>query len=320
LLLTQRSQTGSEIITLSQTVCIAMISELLQQPMTAQIIDGSALARQVRAQVAERAAALRARGITPGLAVILVGEDPASQVYVRNKVKACQDAHMHSVLEQYPADLREAQLLARIAALNADASIHGILVQLPLPAHISAHKVIEAIAPDKDVDGFHLASAGALMTGSVGFKPCTPAGCMKMLESIGLRDLRGKHAVVIGRSNIVGKPMALLLLAANATVSVCHSATRDLAALTRQADIIVAAVGKRHILTADMCQSGAVVIDVGINRDADGKLCGDVDFAGVSQVASFITPVPGGVGPMTIAMLLSNTAEAAERSAAACNL
>jgi len=283
--------------------------------MTAQIIDGSALARQVRTEVAARASALRARGITPGLAVILLGDNPASQVYVRNKVKACQEAGLHSLLEQYPASMREAELLARIAALNADPAIHGILVQLPLPAHIRAQAVIEAIAPTKDVDGFHLASAGALMTGSPGLKPCTPLGCMRMLESIGWRDLRGKHAVVIGRSNIVGKPLALLLLAANATVSICHSGTKNLADITRQADIIACAVGQPGLLSADMCPQGAVVLDVGINRSADGTLCGDVDFAAVRQVAGFITPVPGGVGPMTIAMLLSNTLDAATPAA-----
>jgi len=218
------------------------------------------------------------------------------------------------VLEKYDATLTEAALLARVDALNNDPTIHGILVQLPLPAHIDAHKVIEAISPAKDVDGFHVASAGALMVGQSGFWPCTPYGCMKMLESIGY-DLRGKHAVVIGRSNIVGKPMALMLLQQNATVTICHSATPDLKAMTLQADVVVAAVGKRNVLTADMVKPGAVVIDVGMNRDDAGKLCGDVDFAGVSQVAGFITPVPGGVGPMTITMLLVNTLEAAERDA-----
>ena len=280
--------------------------------MTAQLIDGIVLSKKLRADVAVRAAALRARGITPGLAVVLVGENPASQVYVRNKVKACEDSGLHSVLEHYPATLSEAELLARVDALNRDPAIHGILVQLPLPAHIDAHKVIEAISPEKDVDGFHVASAGALMVGQPGFWPCTPYGCMKMLESIGY-DLRGKHAVVIGRSNIVGKPMALMLLQKNATVTVCHSATKDLKAMTLQADVVVAAVGKRHVLTADMVKPGAVVIDVGMNRDDQGKLCGDVDFEGVKAVAGYITPVPGGVGPMTITMLLVNTLEAAER-------
>ncbi len=281
--------------------------------MSAQLIDGNALSRQLRADVAQRAAALRARGITPGLAVILVGDNPASAVYVRNKVKACADSGLHSVLEKHDATLTQAELLARIEALNDDPAIHGILVQLPLPKHIDDHAVIEAISPAKDVDGFHVASAGALMVGEAGFKACTPYGCMKMLESIGLKDLRGRHAVVIGRSNIVGKPMAMMLLAANATVTVCHSGTADLAHHTRQADIVVAAVGKRKVLTADMVKPGAVVIDVGMNRDDEGKLCGDVDFDGVKTVAGWITPVPGGVGPMTITMLLVNTIEAAER-------
>ena len=282
--------------------------------MTAQLIDGNALSKQLRGDVARRAAALKARGITPGLAVILVGDNPASQVYVRNKVKACEDSGLHSVLEKYDAAMTEAQLLARIEALNNDPSIHGILVQLPLPAHIDAHKVIEAISPAKDVDGFHVASAGALMVGQPGFWPCTPYGCMKMLESIGY-DLKGKHAVVIGRSNIVGKPMAMMLLGQNATVTICHSGTKDLKAMTLQADVVVAAVGKRNVLTADMVKPGAVVIDVGMNRNDEGKLCGDVDFEGVKEVAGWITPVPGGVGPMTITMLLVNTLEAAERAA-----
>ena len=280
--------------------------------MTAQRIDGNALSSQLRTSVAERVAALKTRGLTPGLAVVLVGDNPASQVYVRNKVKACEDTGMHSVLEKYDAALTEAELLARIDALNNDPAIHGILVQLPLPAHMDAHKVIETISPAKDVDGFHVASAGALMVGQPGFWPCTPYGCMKMLESIGY-SLRGKHAVVIGRSNIVGKPMAMMLLQQNATVTVCHSATPDLKAMTLQADVIVAAVGKRNVLTADMVKPGAVVLDVGMNRNDEGKLCGDVDFEGVKAVAGHITPVPGGVGPMTITMLLVNTLESAER-------
>jgi methylenetetrahydrofolate dehydrogenase (NADP+) / methenyltetrahydrofolate cyclohydrolase len=280
--------------------------------MTAQLIDGNALSRQLRTEVKARVSALKAKGITPGLAVILVGENPASQVYVRNKVKACEDTGMHSVLETWPASMSEADLLARVDTLNQDPSIHGILVQLPLPAHIDAQKVIEAISPTKDVDGFHMASAGALMTGMPGFWPCTPYGCMKMLESIGY-DLSGKHAVVIGRSNIVGKPMALMLLQKNATVTICHSATPDLKAMTLQADVIVAAVGKRNVVTADMVKPGAVVLDVGMNRNDEGKLCGDVDFAGVKEVAGWITPVPGGVGPMTITMLMVNTLESAER-------
>jgi len=281
--------------------------------MTAQLIDGNALSQQLRAQVAADTQALKAQGLTPGLAVVLVGDNPASQVYVRNTVKACHDAGLHSVLEKYDATMTEAELLARVGALNNDASIHGILVQLPLPAHIDAQKVIEAISPAKDVDGFHIASAGALMTGMPGFWPCTPYGCMKMLESIGY-DLKGKHAVVIGRSNIVGKPMALMLLQKDATVTVAHSRTQNLKALTLQADVIVAAVGKRNVLTADMVKPGAVVLDVGMNRNDEGKLCGDVDFDGVKEVAGYITPVPGGVGPMTITMLLVNTLESAQRA------
>jgi methylenetetrahydrofolate dehydrogenase (NADP+)/methenyltetrahydrofolate cyclohydrolase len=280
---------------------------------TAAVIDGVALSAKLREHVTRRTLALKARGVTPGLAVLLVGDNPASAVYVRNKVKACADSGLHSLLERYDADMTEAALLARIDALNQDPSIHGILVQMPVPAHIDANKVIEAIAPEKDVDGFHIASAGALMVGQPGFIPCTPYGCMKMLESIGY-DLRGKHAVVIGRSNIVGKPMAMLLLQKSATVTICHSATQDLKAMTLQADVIVAAVGKCNVLTADMVKPGAVVIDVGMNRNPQGKLCGDVDYEGVREVASFITPVPGGVGPMTITMLLVNTLESAERS------
>jgi len=282
--------------------------------MTAQLIDGNALSKQLRGEVAQRAAALTAKGLKPGLAVVLVGDNPASQVYVRNKVKACEDAGFHSVLEKYDATLSEADLLARVEALNNDPSIHGILVQLPLPKHIDDHKVIEAISPLKDVDGFHVASAGALMVGEVGFKACTPYGCMKMLESIGLKDLRGKHAVVIGRSNIVGKPMAMMLLAANATVTITHSGTADLGAMTRQADIVVAAVGKRNVLTADMVKPGRGAGEAQRNGTHKARLCGNVAFAGGKEVASHITPGPGGVGPMTITMLLVNTMEAAERT------
>ncbi|MEY4285086.1 MAG: bifunctional methylenetetrahydrofolate dehydrogenase/methenyltetrahydrofolate cyclohydrolase FolD [Pseudomonadota bacterium] len=281
--------------------------------MSAQLISGVDLSRQIRQRIKEQTALLQAQGVTPGLAVILVGEDPASQVYVRNKVKACEEVGFHSRLERHPAQLSEAELLERVAALNADPGIHGILVQLPLPAHLNAQRVIEAISPDKDVDGFHVSSAGALMTGLPGFWPCTPHGCMKMLESIGYK-LRGRHAVVIGRSNIVGKPMAMMLLQQDATVTLCHSATQDLASHVRQADVVVSAVGRRNVVTADMVKPGAVVIDVGMNRDDQGKLCGDVDFEGVRQVASYITPVPGGVGPMTITMLLDNTLQAAQRS------
>ena len=282
--------------------------------MTAQIIDGVALSQTMRAAVSVRAAALKQRGVTPGLAVVLVGDDPASSVYVRNKVKACADHGLHSVFEKYEASLPEADLLARIAALNADPLIHGILVQMPLPKHIDAQKVIAAIEPRKDVDGYSVLSAGELLTGLPGLRPCTPYGCMKLIESTGVA-IKGKHAVVIGRSNTVGKPMALLLLQAHATVTICHSATADLGVHTRQADIVVVAAGRRDTLTAGMVKPGAIVIDVGIHRNDAGKLCGDVDFAGVKEVAGWISPVPGGVGPMTITMLLVNTLEAAEVSA-----
>ena len=287
--------------------------------MTAQLISGITLSQQIRRDLSQRVAALNARGLQPGLAVILVGDDPASAVYVRNKVKACADTGVLSVLEQYPASLSEVDLLARIQALNADPRIHGILVQMPLPKHIQPQRVIEAISVAKDVDGYSVQSAGDLMAGLPGFRPCTPYGCMKLIESTGV-SLKGKHAVVIGRSNTVGKPMALLLLQANATVTICHSATADLGQFTRQADVVVAAVGRRNTLTQDMVKPGAIVIDVGMNRVPEGepdagKLCGDVDFAGVAPLASWITPVPGGVGPMTITMLLANTVESAERVA-----
>ena len=285
--------------------------------MTAQIIDGVALSKQLRADVAERTHQLKSKGIMPGLAVILVGEDPASQVYVRNKIKACEDCGIKSVFDKYDATLSQADLLAHINALNADTSIHGILVQMPLPKHIDPHAVIEAISASKDVDGYSTLSAGELMTGKPGFNPCTPYGCMKLIESTGI-NLKGKHAVVIGRSNTVGKPMAMMLLAANATVTICHSATPDMKVHTLQADVVVAAVGKRNVLTADMVKPGAVVIDVGMNRDdsvnGTGKLCGDVDFEAIKPIASHITPVPGGVGPMTITMLLVNTLISAERT------
>jgi methylenetetrahydrofolate dehydrogenase (NADP+)/methenyltetrahydrofolate cyclohydrolase len=285
-----------------------MSAETSAQP--AQLLDGVAISAQLRGQAAERVRHLQNLGTIPGLALILVGENPASQVYVRNKIKACEATGVHSVLERYPASLSEAQLLSRIAALNADPAIHGILVQLPLPDSIDPHRVIEAISPAKDVDGFHVFSAGALMVGRPGFWPCTPYGCMKMLEFIHY-PLRGAHAVVVGRSNIVGKPMALMLLAQHATVTLCHSATADLKAQTLQADVLVAATGKAGLISADMVKPGAVVIDVGMNRNSEGKLCGDVDFEPVRQVASWITPVPGGVGPMTVTMLLMNTLEAA---------
>ena len=281
--------------------------------MTARLIDGNALAQRIRAEGALRAAALSARGHPPGLAVILVGDDPASQVYVRHKVADCEGAGMRSILDRLPDSTSEEVLLARIRALNADPSVHGILVQMPLPRHINPQRVIQTISTRKDVDGYSVQSAGDLMTGLPGFRPCTPWGCMKLIETTGI-DLRGKHAVVIGRSNTVGKPMALLLLQANATVTVCHSATQDIGAHTRAADVVVAAVGKRNVLTVDMVKPGAVVIDVGMNRNEAGKLCGDVDFDAVRRVAGWITPVPGGVGPMTRAMLLANTLDAAESS------
>ena len=281
--------------------------------MTGRVIDGVKLAATIREDVAARAAVLTTKGFKPGLAVILVGQDPASQVYVRNKVAACEKAGLHSVLEQYPADMTQEALLSRIETLNADHHIHGILVQLPLPKHIDSHRVIETIAAQKDVDGFHISNAGLLMTGTPLFRPCTPYGVMKMLESENV-VLRGAVAVIVGASNIVGKPMAMLLQAAGATVTICNSKTRDLAWHTRHADIVVVATGKPGMITGDMIKPGAIVIDVGINRGADGKLCGDVDYASVKEIAGAITPVPGGVGPMTIAMLLVNTIEAAERA------
>jgi methylenetetrahydrofolate dehydrogenase (NADP+)/methenyltetrahydrofolate cyclohydrolase len=282
--------------------------------MTARLINGTELAKSVRQEVAVRAAALASQGTQPCLAVILVGENPASQVYVRNKVKACEESGLRSILEHHPASLGEADLLARIDALNTDPDVHGILVQLPLPKHIDSHKVIEAIAAEKDVDGFHISNAGLLMTGQPLFRPCTPYGVMKMLENQGVA-LRGAEAVVVGASNIVGKPQAMLLLQAGATVTICNSKTVDLAAHTRRADVLVVAVGRANMITGDMIKPGAVVIDVGMNRLDTGKLAGDVDFASAVEVAGAITPVPGGVGPMTIAMLLVNTMEAAERSA-----
>jgi methylenetetrahydrofolate dehydrogenase (NADP+)/methenyltetrahydrofolate cyclohydrolase len=282
--------------------------------MPAQLLDGNALSKKLRAEIAARGAIVTAKGIRPGLAVIVVGENPASQVYVRNKVKACEEVGFHSVLERYSVELGEEELLARIATLNADPSIQGILVQLPLPEHIAAERVLEAIAPEKDVDGFHIANAGALMVGQPAFKPCTPYGCMKILESIDY-PIRGARAVIVGASNIVGKPMAMLLLQAGATVTICNSKTRDLAHHTKDADILVVATGKPKMISGDMVKTGAVVIDVGINRLPDGKLCGDVDFDTAKYIAGWITPVPGGVGPMTITMLLMNTLEAAEKAA-----
>jgi methylenetetrahydrofolate dehydrogenase (NADP+)/methenyltetrahydrofolate cyclohydrolase len=281
--------------------------------MTAKIIDGKAIAQEVRAEWKVRADALKARGTTPGLAVIIVGEDPASKVYVANKVKACAELGLHSEHIVLSADTPEATLLERIAALNNDPKIHGILVQLPVPKHIDSSKVLNAISPDKDVDGFHPVNVGALVTGNLRFAPCTPWGCMKLLEKAGV-TIEGKHAVVVGRSNIVGKPMALLLLQANATVTICTSKTVDLEKHTRDADILVVAIGRAKMITGGMVKPGAAVIDVGMNRTPEGKLCGDVDFETAKEVAGWITPVPGGVGPMTITMLVANTVQAAERS------
>lgn len=284
--------------------------------MTARIIDGKALSDSIKADVAKRVQALSQRGIVPGLAVVLVGEDPASQVYVRNKAAACEKAGLHSQVIRLEADITQEHLLDVVQQLNDDPSIHGILVQLPLPRHLDSAQVIEAIAAAKDVDGFHISNAGLLMTGRPLFRPCTPYGVMKMLESEGV-NLWGAEAVVVGASNIVGKPMAMLMLAQGATVTLCNSKTRDLGVQTRRADVLVVATGKPDMITGDMIKPGAVVIDVGINRKADGKLTGDVEFASASKVAGAITPVPGGVGPMTIAMLLVNTLEAAERAAQA---
>lgn len=280
--------------------------------MTAAIIDGKGLALRIQDELKARVARCTAAGHRPGLAVVLVGEDPASQVYVRNKVRACERTDIRSEEIRLPAETTEAELLAVIERLNSDPETDGILVQLPLPKHLSSEIVIAAISPEKDVDGFHVVSAGSLLTGRTGFRPCTPYGVMKLLEEAGC-DPAGKHAVVIGRSNIVGKPQALMLLEKNATVTVAHSRTKDLGTVTRQADILVAAVGRAKMVKADMVKPGAVVIDVGMNRDENGKLCGDVDYDSVREVASAITPVPGGVGPMTIAMLMTNTVEAVER-------
>ena len=282
--------------------------------MTARIIDGKAIAQEVRAEWKVRADALIARGVTPGLAVIIVGEDAASKVYVGNKVKACAELGLHSEHIALPADTPQTTLLEKIAGLNADPAIHGILVQLPLPKHIDSDRVLKAIDPNKDVDGFHPMNVGALVTGNPLLRPCTPYGAMKLLEKMGV-EIEGKHAVVVGRSNIVGKPMALMLLYKNATVTICTSKTRDLARHTRDADILVVATGKPKMITGDMIKPGAAVIDVGINRMPNGKLCGDVDFDSAKEVAGYLTPVPGGVGPMTITMLVANTVEAAERNA-----
>ena len=283
--------------------------------METRIIDGAALARELRAALAVRVRDLAARNVHPGLAVVLIGEDPASQIYVRNKTKACDEAGIASIQHQLPASISERDLLGLIAELNRDRKVHGILVQLPLPKHVSAEAVIHSIAPGKDVDGFHPENVGRLVVGNARFVPCTPAGVMRLLDHAGVA-LVGKHAVVVGRSNIVGKPVALLLLERHATVTICHSRTPDLGAVIGQADVLIAAVGKARLITGEMARPGVAVIDVGINRLPDGKLCGDVDFPSMLGKAGCITPVPGGVGPMTIAMLLENTVRAAELSAA----
>ena len=280
--------------------------------MSAQLLDGKLMSDELRVRIAERVAALKEKGVQPGLAVILVGEDPASQIYVRNKEKGCEQVGMHSVAIRLPAETTQEELEKHIRALNADASIHGILVQLPLPKHLDEAAALAVIVPEKDVDGFHVQNAGKLLNGLNGVVACTPKGAMEMIRRTGV-NLSGKEAVVVGRSNIVGKPMAMLLLQQNCTVTMCHSRTVDLAAHTRRADVLVAAVGKAKFITADMVKPGAIVIDVGINRNAEGKVVGDVDFDNVKEVAGWITPVPGGVGRMTITMLLENTVEAAER-------
>jgi methylenetetrahydrofolate dehydrogenase (NADP+)/methenyltetrahydrofolate cyclohydrolase len=284
----------------------------IMQHMSAKILDGKALAAQVRAAVKSKVADLAQRGIRPGLAVVLAGDDPASKVYVRNKTRACEEAGVRSQQIDYPAAVTQEELMACIRKLNADPAVHGILVQLPLPKHINSARVLAAVSPQKDVDGFHVESMGALLAGAPGFVPCTPAGVMRMLAHWDV-PISGRRAVVIGRSNIVGKPLALLLLQKDATVTISHSKTADLAAVARQADILVAAIGRPKLVTAQMVKPGACVIDVGINRLADGSLAGDVDFAAVKDVAGWITPVPGGVGPMTIAMLLENCLHAADR-------
>jgi methylenetetrahydrofolate dehydrogenase (NADP+)/methenyltetrahydrofolate cyclohydrolase len=280
------------------------------QHMPARILDGKALAAQVRAGVKAKVAAMAQRGTTPGLAVILAGDDPASKVYVRNKTRACEEVGVRSQQIDYPASVTQEELMGRIRKLNADPAVHGILVQLPLPKHIDSARVLAAVAPQKDVDGFHAENMGALLAGAPGLVPCTPAGVMRLLESADI-PLAGRRAVVVGRSNIVGKPLALLLLQRDATVTICHSKTRDLEKIAREADILVAAIGRAKLLGAAMVKPGACVIDVGMNRLPDGSLAGDVDFAAVQDVAGWITPVPGGVGPMTIAMLLENCLRAA---------
>ena len=283
--------------------------------MPAKIIDGKSLAAELRNSLKSAAASLTTRGARPGLAAILAGDDPASRIYVRNKARACEETGLRSEIHEFPASVAEHELLACIAQLNADRAVHGVLVQLPLPRHLDAQRVLAAVSPDKDVDGFHAVNLGALLQGRPGFVPGTPAGVMRLLQHAGV-PLAGRHAVIVGRSTIVGKPLALLLLQKDATVTICHSKTRDLASVTRQADILVAAVGRAKVITAPMVKPGACVIDVGMNRLADGKLAGDVDFDAVKEIAASITPVPGGVGPMTVAMLMVNTIRAAELSIA----
>ena len=280
--------------------------------MSAQLLDGKLMSDALRSEIAVRVSALKEKGVHPGLAVILVGEDPASQIYVRNKGIGCEQVGIHSVTIRMPAQTTQEELEAQIRAMNADESIHGILVQLPLPRHLDEAAALAVIVPEKDVDGFHIQNAGKLLNGLPGVVACTPKGALEMIRRTGV-DLSGKEAVVVGRSNIVGKPMAMLLLQQNCTVTMCHSRTADLASHTRRADVLVAAVGKAHFITADMVKPGAIVIDVGINRLENGKVVGDVDFENVKEVAAFITPVPGGVGRMTITMLLENTVEAAEK-------
>lgn len=287
--------------------------------MSADIIDGNAIASKIRAELKKRAQSLAAYGIQPGLAVILVGDDPASCIYVRNKAKACKESGIHSEVHNFPRETSQETVLQHIQALNANPEIHGILVQLPLPAHFASQRIIAAIAVEKDVDGFHPCNVGALATGNALFFPCTPYGVMMILKERNVA-IEGQHAVVVGRSNIVGKPMSLMLLEKGATVTICTSKTRNLAEYTQTADILVVATGKPRMITADMIKPGATVIDVGINRTSEGGLCGDVDFASVKEKAGHITPVPGGVGPMTITMLMSNTIEAAERAKAARSL
>ena len=283
--------------------------------MTARLVDGKALAAEVRAALRPAVGALAARGARPGLAAIVAGDDPASRVYVRNKVRACEEVGVRSELHEFPADVAERALLECVAGLNRDPAVHGILVQLPLPAHLDTERVLAAVSPAKDVDGFHVENLGALLRGAPRFVPCTPAGVLRLLDHAGV-PLAGRHAVVIGRSNIVGKPLALLLLQRDATVTICHSKTARLAELARQADVLVAAAGRPRMVGAEMVKPGACVIDVGTSRTADGKLSGDVDFAAASKVAGWITPVPGGVGPMTVAMLVANTVRATELSIA----